>query len=51
MMRRFVQVAAIGSLLAFPTAAAAESMVDTLLRVAGLTASPAQMRGPTPKGM
>ena len=46
MMRRFVQVAAIGSLLAFPTAAAAESMVDTLLRVAGLTASPAQMRGP-----
>lgn len=46
-MRRFVQVAAIGiTLLAFPIAAAAESMVETLLRVAGLTASPAQMRGP-----
>jgi hypothetical protein len=46
MMRRLVQIAAIGSLLGLPTIAAAESMVDTLLRVAGLTASPAQMRGP-----
>jgi len=46
MMRHLIRLAAIGSLLMLPAAVAAESMVDTLLRVAGLTASPAQMRGP-----
>lgn len=46
MMRALVRLAAIGSLLTLPAAVAAESMMDTLLRVAGLTASPAQMRGP-----
>jgi len=46
MMRRLIRIAAIGSLLMLPAAVAAGSMVDTLLRVAGLTASPAQMRGP-----
>jgi len=45
-MRGLARIAAIGALLLLPAAAAAESMVDTLLRVAGLTASPAQMRGP-----
>jgi hypothetical protein len=46
MMRRLAQLAAVGSLLALPAAAAAESMIDRLLRVAGLTAAPAQMRSP-----
>jgi hypothetical protein len=46
MMQRLARLAAIGSLLMLPAAATAESMVDTLLRVAGLTASPSQMRGP-----
>jgi hypothetical protein len=46
MMRHVARIATIASLLASLSAAAAESMIDKLLRVAGLTATPAQMRGP-----
>jgi hypothetical protein len=45
-MTRLIRIAAIGLALALPTAAAAESLVEKLLRVSGLTASPAQMRNP-----
>ena len=44
MMRRSVAILAMAALLS--ATAAAETMVERLLRVAGLTASPAQMRGP-----
>ena len=46
LMRRLAGIAVVGLLLGLATAAAAESMVERLLRVAGLTAAPAQMRGP-----
>jgi hypothetical protein len=45
-MMRPIRIAAIGLMLALPPAAAAESLVEKLLRVSGLTASPAQMRNP-----
>jgi hypothetical protein len=45
-MMRPVQIAAIASVLALPAAAGAETLVEKLLRVSGLTASPAQMRSP-----
>lgn len=45
-MTRLIRIATIGLALALPTAAAAESLVEKLLRVSGLTASPAQMRNP-----
>jgi hypothetical protein len=45
-MMRLVRIAAIGLAFALPAAAAAESLVEKLLRVSGLTASPAQMRNP-----
>ena len=44
MMRRLVTMLALAALLS--ATATAETMVERLLRVAGLTASPAQMRGP-----
>ncbi len=46
MMRRVVQILGVLALLAFATAGHAETMVEKLLRVSGLTASPAEMRGP-----
>jgi hypothetical protein len=48
MMRRLVVILAMAALLSATAAAEtmAETMVERLLRVAGLTASPAQMRGP-----
>ena len=46
LMRHLAGIAVVGLLLGLATAAAAESMVERLLRVAGLTAAPAQMRGP-----
>ena len=44
--RRFVKGMAVAAALAVPLGASAESLVDKLLRIAGLTAAPAQMRGP-----
>jgi len=44
MTRRLLMMLAVAALLS--ATAAAETMVERLLRVAGLTASPAQMRGP-----
>ena len=46
LMLHLAGIAVVGLLLGLGTAAAAESMVERLLRVAGLTAAPAQMRGP-----
>ena len=46
MMRRTVQRLAIVLLLASSATAGAESLIEKLLRVAGLTAAPGQMRGP-----
>ena len=45
-MMRPVRIAAMALVLALPAAAAAETLVEKLLRVSGLTASPAQMRSP-----
>ena len=45
-MRRTVQRLAIVFLLASSATAGAESLIEKLLRVAGLTAAPGQMRGP-----
>jgi hypothetical protein len=44
--RHVVIGAAVAAALALPSRAAADSLVDRLLRIAGLTAAPAQMRGP-----
>jgi hypothetical protein len=45
--RRVIKyVMVVAAVLAVPVAAAEDSLVDRLLRVAGLTAAPAQMRGP-----
>jgi Tol biopolymer transport system component len=44
--RRFVKTMAVAAALAVPLGASAEPLVDKLLRIAGLTAAPAQMRGP-----
>src|SRR5262249_25046101 len=44
--RDLTKYVALAAVLAFASGAAAESLVDTLLRVSGLTASPAQMRAP-----
>ena len=44
--RDLTKYMALAALLAFAPGAAAESLVDKLLRVSGLTASPAQMRAP-----
>ena len=41
-----MQILGVLALLAFATAGHAETMVEKLLRVSGLTASPAEMRGP-----
>jgi hypothetical protein len=38
--------AAVALVLSMPSAAAAETLIQKLLRIAGLTAAPAQMRGP-----
>lgn len=46
MIRLVAQVLAALALLAVATAVRAETMVEKLLRVSGLTASPAEMRGP-----
>jgi len=48
MIQSLVRLQVIVALLAFSAAAGAESVVEMLLRVAGLTASPAQMRDPQP---
>jgi hypothetical protein len=41
---RFMKPLALAAILAVPTGAAAQSLVDKLLRVSGLTASPTQLR-------
>ena len=46
MMRQVTQILGVLALLAFAPAVHAETMVEKLLRVSGLTASPAEMRGP-----
>jgi len=46
MMRRVAQILGVLALFAFASAVHAETMVEKLLRVSGLTASPAEMRGP-----
>jgi hypothetical protein len=44
--RRLVQGVAVAAALLIPGAVWADSLIDKLLRIAGLTASPAQLRGP-----
>ena len=48
MIQSFVQLSVIVAILAFSAAAAAESLVEMLLRVAGLTVMPDQMRETDP---
>lgn len=43
---RVVQHVAVAAALSMPVATDAESLIDKLLRIAGLTAAPSQMRGP-----
>jgi len=43
---KLAAIALLGSILSWPAAAAADSLIDRLLRIAGLTAAPTQMRGP-----
>src|SRR5688572_14964202 len=43
---RVVKQAAVTAVLSMPLAADAQTLIDRLLRIAGLTAAPSQMRGP-----
>jgi hypothetical protein len=43
---RVVKQVAVAAALSMPVAADAQSLIDKLLRIAGLTAAPSQMRGP-----